>query len=59
MINRSKELEVVAEVEPEICFNAEAHAEPPQPSAREELLATLHPLTPDMLVMNFSLAGPM
>ena len=47
-MSRSKEPEVVAEVEPEIHFDAEAQAEPPQPSAREELVVTLHPLIPNM-----------
>ena len=45
-MSRSKEPEVAAEVEPEICFDAEAQAEPPQPSANEELVAALYPLTP-------------
>ena len=44
----TKEPKVVAEVEPEIHFDVETQVKPPQPSAREELVATLHPLTPDM-----------
>ena len=57
MISRSKEPEVVVEVEPEIHFDAEAQAEPPQPSAREELVATLHPLTPNMPTSDKFLVG--
>ena len=44
----TKEPKVVEEVGPEICFNVKTQMEPPQPSAREELVATLHPLTPDI-----------
>ena len=47
MMSKSKEPDVVVEVEPEICLNAEVQAEPPQPSTRKELVATLHPHTPD------------
>ena len=48
MMSRPKELEVVAEVEPKIWLNVETQAEPPQLTPREELIASLHPLAPDM-----------
>ena len=44
----TKEPEIVAEVEPEIQLDVETQAEPPQPTPREKLIATLHPLAPDM-----------
>ena len=52
-----KEPEVGVEVETEIHFDAEAQVEPPQPSAREELVATLHPLIPDMPTSDEFLTG--
>ena len=47
-MSRLKEPEVVAEVEPEIQLNVKTQVEPPQPTPREELVASLHPLAPDM-----------
>ena len=44
----TKEPEIVAEVEPEIQLDVETQVEPPQPTLREELVATLHLLAPDM-----------
>ena len=44
----TQEPKIVAEVEPEIQLDVETQAEPPQPTPREELVATLHPLAPDM-----------
>ena len=44
----TKEPEIVAEVEPEIQIDVETQAEPLQPTPREELVATLHPLALDM-----------
>ena len=43
------EPKIVAEVEPEIQMEVETQAEPPpQLTPREELVASLHPLAPDM-----------
>ena len=47
-MSRPKQPEVVAEVDPEIQLNVEIQAEAPQPTPREELVASLHPLPPDM-----------
>ena len=57
MMSRSKEPEVAVEVEPESHFDIAAQVVPPQPSAREELVATLHSLTPDMLISDEFLTG--
>ena len=56
-MNKPKKPEVVVEVEPEIRFDVEIQAEPPQLSAREELVATLHPMNPDMLTREEFLTG--
>ena len=57
MMSRLKEPELVAEVEPEICFNMETQAEPPQLTPREELVTSLHPLALDMLIGKEFLSG--
>ena len=47
-MSRLKEPEVATKVEPKIWFNVETQAKPPQPTPRKELVASLHPLAPDM-----------
>ena len=44
----TREPEIVAEVEPKIGMEVETQAELPQPTPREVLIASLHPLAPDM-----------
>ena len=51
------EPEVAPEVTPEIWFDVELQAEPPQQSTREELVASLLPMTPDMLTGEEFLTG--
>ena len=53
----TKEPEIVTEVEPEIQLDVETQAEPPQPTPRKKLVATLHPLAPDMLTEEEFLSG--
>ena len=43
-----QEPEIVAEVELEIWIEVETQAEPPQPTPREELITSVHPLALDM-----------
>ena len=57
MISRLKEPEVVAEVEPKIQLNVETQAELPQPTPREELVASLHRLAPKMPMGEEFLSG--
>ena len=44
----TREPKIVAEVELEIWMEVETQAKLPQPTPREELIAILHPLVPDM-----------